>query len=312
MNGPEAYLDNFHIAVICAELMGMERGETQRLAIALPPRSLKSIIVSVAYVAWLLGHHPSLKIICASYSQQLSEKLAWQCRKVMQSQWYKELFPGTRFDSARPAVADLKTTAGGYRMATSVGGSVTGNGADYFINDDASKPEEALSEVERERVNEWGRHTLLTRLNQKLTARIIIVMQRLHEDDLFGHISNLIPMKKLVFPAIAQEDEHWVIKTLYGYRMHYRREGEALHPEREPLDLYELYRKALGEQHFCAQYLQMPAPPRVGSLVKREWFPRYDPVSPPECDEILQSWDTAQKINERADYSVCTTWGPQG
>ena len=171
LNRASPYHYNFHIAAICAELEAMRRGETLRLAIALPPRSLKSIIVSVAYPAWLLGHDPSTKIICASYGEKLSHPLARDCRQVMLSAWYRALFPGTRLTSSRAPVDELMTTAGGYRLAASVGGSITGKGADYFIVDDPTKPEEALSAVVRARANEWARHTLFTRHDNKVTGR---------------------------------------------------------------------------------------------------------------------------------------------
>jgi len=129
LNGSEPYLDNFHIAVMCAELEAVRRGETRRLAIALPPRSLKSIVVSVAYPAWLLGHAPETKIICASYGQQLSDGLARDCRQVMLSDWYCRLFPAARLDPEHQAIASFETCAGGQRLATSVGGALTGFGA---------------------------------------------------------------------------------------------------------------------------------------------------------------------------------------
>ena len=147
LNGSESYLDNFHISLICAELEAVRRGEVRRLAIALPPRSLKSIIVSVAYPAWLLGKNPAAKIICASYGQQLADNLARDCRQVMRSDWYRALYPETRLKSDRQSVGFFETTAGGSRQSTSVGGVLTGFGADIIIVDDPTKPEEAISEL---------------------------------------------------------------------------------------------------------------------------------------------------------------------
>lgn len=308
LNGSTPYLDNFHIAATCSELMAVNRGDTRRLAIAMPPRSLKSIIVSVAFPAWLLGHDPSMDILCASYGQQLSEKLARDCRQVMLSDWYRHLFPGTRLVSSRLALTDLATTAGGHRRATSVGGPITGIGADLFIVDDPTKPEEALSAVERVRANDWARHTLFTRLDDKARGKIVIVMQRLHEDDMIGFVSRLVEMRVLSFSAIAQRDEDYEIETPFGIIRHHRAEGEALHPEREPLELLAEIREALGEQFFSAQFLQMPAPPG-GSIIKVNAFGTYDQTHLPQFERIIQSWDTANKSTELADYSVCTTWG---
>lgn len=308
LNGSTPYLDNFHIGLICAELEAVRAGQQRRLAIALPPRSLKSLVVSVAFPAWLLGHNPTAKIICASYGQQLADDLARDCRQVMRSDWYRRLFPATRLASDRQGIANFETSAGGLRHATSVGGALTGLGADIIIVDDPTKPEEVLSDVERARANAWARHTLFTRLNDKATGSIILVMQRLHENDLIGHVSEFTEMKHVTFSAIAQDREDYTFSTPFGVRRHHRGEGEALHPEREPLEVLEEIRKAIGTRFFSAQYLQMPAPPG-GSIVKPEWFSRYRQSDLPKFDRVIQSWDTASKPSQLSDYSVCTTWG---
>jgi predicted phage terminase large subunit-like protein len=136
-------------------------------------------------------------------------------------------------------------------------------------------------------------------------------MQRLHEDDMIGFFMSLGGAKLVSFPAIAQEDEELEWQTPFGIRRHRRAEGEALHPDREPLVALELLKVAMGSRMFSAQYLQMPAPPG-GSIVKPEWFQRYDPVNTPEFDSIIQSWDTASKGTQLSDYSVCTTWAKKG
>jgi hypothetical protein len=187
LNPGVAYLDNWHIHMIIEALEELRVGDERRLAVAMPPRSLKSIIISVAYVAWLLGHNPATKIICVSYAQELAEKMAHDCRQVMSSDWYQRLFQ-TRLAPKRQALNNFETTAGGGRFSTSVGGVITGFGADYILVDDPMKPSEALSDVERENVNHWIQHTLFTRLNDKREGRIVIVMQRLHEDDVIGNV----------------------------------------------------------------------------------------------------------------------------
>ena len=302
----EPFLDNFHIQLLCAEVDRIRTQANTRLAIALPPRSLKSIIISVALPAWLLGHDPGTEIVCASYGQELSDKLSADCRRIMLTPWYRRLFPTTRL--VRQAMHHLETTQGGKRYATSVGGSLTGIGAHVIIVDDPLKPDEALSDAERNKANEWARHTLFTRINNKADDRIIIVMQRLHEDDMIGHVLDCAPFELLAFPAIAQEDEVHQVKTPFGTSLHTRLEGEALHPLREPLEVLEKQRRFLGTAFFAAQYLQSPTPPG-GGLVKLEWFNRYDAARKPPFARIVQSWDCASKANQLADYSVCTTWG---
>jgi predicted phage terminase large subunit-like protein len=194
-------------------------------------------------------------------------------------------------------------------MATSVGGVLTGRGADFIIVDDPLKPDEAVSDAQRKAVNEWFDHSLYSRLNDKRRGCIILIMQRLHEDDLVGHVLGLEPWKVIRFPAIAEEDETHVIQTPYGIRRFERRAGEALHPEREPLETLNHIREALGEYNFAGQCQQAPAP-LGGGLVKTDWFKIYTTADLPEKFEmILQSWDTGNKPTELSDYSVCTTWG---
>lgn len=299
-------LDNFHIQKLCAEVSRMLTEGNVRLAIALPPRSLKSIIVSVALPAWLLGHDPSLEIVCVSYGQELSDKHSADFRRIVLSPWYRRLFPKTKLD--RQAIDHLTTTEGGKRYATSVGGTLTGMGAEVIIVDDPMKPDEALSDAERTRINQWAQHTLFTRMNDKNNDRIIVVMQRLHEADMIGHMTELGNFELLSFPAIALEDEVHLIKTPYGTLPYERKAGEALHPEREPLETLEKQRQQLGTDFFSAQYLQLPTPPG-GGIIKLHWFRRYEPDKLPSFKMILQSWDCAAKPNQPNAFSVCTTLG---
>lgn len=133
-------------------------------------------------------------------------------------------------------------------------------------------------------------------------------MQRLHEDDLVGHVLKQEPWELVSLPAIAESDDVHVYETPYGRVQHRRRAGEALHPERESLETLAHVEQTLGAYHFAGQYQQTPAP-LEGGLVKREWF-RYYAADPPHgFEQIVQSWDTANKASELANYSVCTTWG---
>jgi predicted phage terminase large subunit-like protein len=310
LNPATPFLPNWHIEVIAAELEACRWRETQRLIINVPPRSLKSHCASVAFPAWLLGHDPSAQIIVASYAQELANKLSSDCRALFASSLYRDLFP-TRLSPQRQAVQEFATTRQGFRLSTSVGGVLTGRGADFIIIDDPLKPDEALSETQRKAVNDWFDHTLYSRLNNKKGGCIILIMQRLHEDDLVGHVLGVEPWKEIRFPAIAEEDETHLIQSSckIGMRRFERRAGEALHPEREPLEVLDHIREALGEYNFSGQYQQAPAP-LGGGLVKAEWFKTYaDADLPAKFETTFQSWDTANKPTELSDYSVCTTWG---
>jgi predicted phage terminase large subunit-like protein len=309
LNPQTEYLDNWHIEVIAAALEQCRAGKIRRLIINVPPRSLKSHMTSISFVAWLLGHNPAAQIISASYAEDLSNKLAADCRSLMLTDWYQEIFPSTRLATGRSPVNDFTTTEKGSRLATSVGGVLTGRGADFIIIDDPLKPNEALSETERNRVNNWFDNTVLSRLNDKRTGCIILIMQRLHEDDLVGHALKLEPWELIRLRAIAEEDETHVIETPYGTRRFRRRIGEALHPQREPLEILNRLREAQGEYNFAGQYQQAPAP-LGGGMVKAEWFKTYTAADKPANFEmVFQSWDTANKPTEISDYSVCTTWG---
>jgi hypothetical protein len=174
-----------YIEVITTGLEACRRGEANRHILCVGPRSLKSHCVSIAFPAWYLGHHPSTKIICASHGQELADNFARDCRKIMMSDCYQRIF---RTRLADRAVSDFTTTDQGGRLSTSVGGALIGRGADLFIIDDPLKPEEALSETQRKAANRWYDDTVVGRLNDKANSRIIITMQRLHQDDLVGHV----------------------------------------------------------------------------------------------------------------------------
>jgi predicted phage terminase large subunit-like protein len=300
--------DNWHLRVLASELAAIAIGGKRRLILNLPPRSLKSIAASVALVAWYLGHNPSAEVVCASYGSDLSLKFAFDCRKIMTSAWYEATFP-TRIDRRKSAVADFYTTQNGARLATSVGGSLTGRGGDLIVIDDPAKPDEMLSEVQRETVNRWFRSTLYSRLNDKANARIVVAMQRLHVDDLSGHLlrEGGEPWDHLKLAARAEADEVYVYDTPAGPRSYTRKAGELLHPARESEASLDQIRAALGTYFFSAQYLQEPMLPD-GNLLNIRWFPRYTEL-PLKFDRIFQSWDTASTAGELSSYSVCTTWG---
>ena len=166
---------NWHVEVIAAKLTAVRQGRIRRLIINLPPRHLKSLLASIAFPAWCLGHDPSAQILCISYAEALSNKLARYCRSIMTSRWYRHIFP-TRLAAHRQAVQEFLTTREGYRLATSNGGVLTG--ADIILIDDPLKPEEALSDTQRQAANDWFSHTLYSRLNNKRTGAIVIIMQR--------------------------------------------------------------------------------------------------------------------------------------
>jgi hypothetical protein len=231
LNPQTDFLTNWHFRVMAAKLAAVREGKIRRLVVNVPPRHLKSHLASVSFPAWCLGHNPSTQILCVSYAQDLADKLSRDCRRIVTSDWYQRLF-SARLAPRHQAVAEFETTQQGSRVATSVGGVLTGRGADLIVIDDPLKPEEALSQAQRRAANEWFDHTLYSRLNDRQKGAIVLIMHRLHEDDLVGHVLAQEDWEIVRFPAIAEEDERHLIDTLAGPRVFTRRQGEALHPER--------------------------------------------------------------------------------
>jgi hypothetical protein len=235
---------NWHLEAIAYYLTRVLEGEIKRLIITIPPRSLKSICGSVCFPAFALGHDPTTRIICVSYAESLARKHANDCRAVMRSDMYNRLFPKTRISSAKDTEVEFATTLGGNRLSTSVGGTLTGLGGNLIIVDDPLKPQDAYSELARDSVKQWYSNTLLSRLDDKNNDAIVVIMQRLHTDDLVGHLLEQEGWTQLNLPAIA-ESEHDV--PLGPGHFHVRRPGDLLHPEREPRTvLDELKRSPTG------------------------------------------------------------------
>jgi predicted phage terminase large subunit-like protein len=300
------YYDNWHIHGMTHRLELVRRGKNNRLIINVPPRSMKSTICSVAFPAFTLGHDPTKRIICISYSSDLAIKLGNDCREIISSSWYRQLFPQTKISRLKNTETEFATSRFGFRISTSIEGTLTGRGGDIIILDDPMKPIDALSDTKRERVNNAFVNTILSRLDDKRSGCIIIVMQRLHEDDLVGRVLRDAPQEwsLLSLPAIAEREE---VIEIGQAQTHLRHVGDLLHPEREPLSVLESYRAQIGSEVFAAQYQQSPVP-REGVMIKRTWPRRYDQLPKRNSSSmILQSWDTATKDSKQSNYSACTT-----
>ncbi len=298
---------NWHLDAICHDLEQVRLGKTRRLIINLPPRSLKSVIASVAFPAFVLGHDPSKRIICVSYAQDLATKHSNDFRALIGSGWYRNLFPRTRPSGRKNTEAEVEMASGGMRLATSVGGTLTGRGGSLIVIDDPIKPDDAMSATTRDACNKWYSNTLLSRLDNKVEGAVVIVMQRVHIDDLVGYVTrqNGTEWTILNLPAISPAEQRI---SLGDGRDHLFAEGDLLHPEREPQHILDDLRANLGSDSFSAQYLQQPVPPG-GAMIKRKWISRYReaPARKPG-QSIIQSWDTAAKGGPGNDWSVCSTW----
>jgi hypothetical protein len=211
---------------------------------------------------------------------------------------------------------EFETTAQGCRVATSVGGVLTGRGADIIIIDDPLKPEEALSQAQRQAANEWYDHTLYSRLNDARSGAIILIMHRLHESlpsgVTRGTTSRATCWRGRMERSCASRRSPRTTRigrstTELGRHSFTRQRGEALHPERQPLAILDHIRRTIG-----GQYQQMPSP-QGGGMVKAAWFRAYAANERPDkFDHFVQSWDTANKASELSDFSGCTSWGIEG
>src|SRR5690606_11995767 len=201
--------------------------------------------------------NPRLRIICTSYGAELVNKHAGDFRAIVQSPWYRQIFPAMQV--ARATETEVRTTQQGFRMATSVYSALTGFGGDIIIIDDPQKPVDAQSQAKRDGLNEWYSNTLRSRLDSQRDGVILLVTQRVHQHDLTGYLlAGSEEWIHLCLPAIAEVDERIPIGA---GSFHCRRRGEALHPEREPLEILEKLRTDMGPDVFSAQYQQAPVPP---------------------------------------------------
>ena len=305
----DVFLPNWHIDAMTYAAELVIAGKINRLITTVPPRHLKSVIFSVAMPAYLLGRDPTQRIICISYSNELAIKHAIDFRAVITSEWYRRVFPKTVVSREKDTQFETMTTARGFRYATSLGGTLTGRGADLIVLDDPQKPEEALSEAQRNSAGQWFDTTLLTRLDSKSKGAVVIVMQRLHEDDLAGRLLAKGRWEHLKIAAIAEPDERVAVGP---GRIHERLAGSVIDLRRESFEDLERLKQSMGELFFSAQYQQEPIP-LAGNLIKADWFKHYDtaPILR-DSDLVVISIDTAMKGTSSADFSVATVWLVRG
>jgi len=297
------YVSNWHIDAIAEKLEACRTGAIKRLIINMPPRMLKSTCVSVAWPAFLLGKNPAERIVVASYASSLSVKHSLDSRLILQSDWYQEIFPRTRIAAGENEKHKFVMTERGFRYAVSVGGAVTGEGGNFLIVDDPHNPVQAAGARTRSIANRWFDNTFMTRLDDKHKGVIVLVMQRLHEEDLTGHLLAKGGWEQLLLPAIAPEDTY---VHLHGLTF-LRKAGDPLHPKREDALMIERMKRDLGSAVFAAQYQQNPLSDKE-SMVKLDWFMRYRNLPAAEAVlRIIQSWDTAIKAQEKHDATACIT-----
>jgi predicted phage terminase large subunit-like protein len=310
------YIDGWHIGCKCEYLEAVTLGQITRLIINEPPRYMKSIVVSVCWPVWEWGpkKRPHLRYLFSSYSSELSVKHSVDRRTIIRSGWYRQNW-GSLFaitdDNDRKT--EFENDRRGVMSTTSTGGTATGKGGNRVIVDDPVNPLQALSEVEREGANKHFDQTLYTRLNDKRADAIVVVMQRLHQTDLTGH---LIEEKKeegwvhLNLQAVA-EKRTFISLPISG-KERVREVGDILWREREDAGLLAKTKVSLGSYAYSGQYQQTPAPSE-GGIIKRAWFRRFDSRErPPTFDQIILSADPKFKDFETASRVALHVWGRIG
>lgn len=301
------YVHNWHIDAIADHLEAVTRGEITRLLINMPPRFMKSILVGVMWPAWEWINSPSIQWLTGSYADRLAIRDAREMRTLIESPWYRERW-GDRFvlTSDQNEKRRFENDKHGHRIAFSIGGGVTGEGGDRIILDDPHDYEKAQSDTERETATTNFDQQVSTRLNQPAYSAIVIVMQRLHEKDLSGHVLAAGGYQHLLLPMHYDPKRSKV--TVLGKYDPRTQDGELAWPERFPQEVVDNWTKTLGSYGASGQLEQSPTPV-AGGIFKRAWWKWYT-VAPAQFDEIIQSWDFA--VKDSNDYVVGQVWGRVG
>lgn len=289
-------LENWHIKTICEALERVVLGKCNRLIINLPPRSGKTEIAVKSFIAWATGIFPDSEWIHASYSKRLATANTYDIRAMMQNETYREIFHWVHLQEDSKAKDEFRTSAGGIVYAAGADGTITGYGAskkrDYFggavVIDDPHKAGEATSAIQRQNVIDWYQSTIASRLN-KQDGPIIVIMQRLHEEDLSGWLLN---------GGSGEKWEHVVIRARQP-------DGTSFWPQQFPVEMLDRL-EAASSYVYAGQYQQDPAP-LGGGIFKDSWW-RYLSAPPPIQWRTIYA-DTAQKTADQNDYSVFQCWG---
>lgn len=305
------FYDNWHIDAISDHLQAVVEGKIRRLIINIPPRHMKSISVAVALPAWTWTIQPQKRFLFASYAASLSVRDSVKCRRLIDSQWYRnhfgDVFKLTGDQNQKQRFENDKT---GHRIATSVDGALTGEGGDIIVIDDPHNVREAESSAVRQSVLDWWDQAMQSRLNDPKTGAFIIIMQRVHENDLTGHIlaNEYDDWDHLCLPARYEIGHPTPTQTSLGFTDPRVEEGSLLWPERiDDLTLSKL-EKSLGSYASAGQLQQRPMP-KGGGILKAEWWVPWESDDLPEIEYVIQSWDTAFSTKEKTSYSARTTWG---
>lgn len=285
----QPYVHGWHIDAVAEHLEAVTAGDITRLYIAVPPGSMKSLLVSVFWPAWEWGAKAlsHTRVVATSHSERLAIRDNLRCRRLIQSEWYQRLWP-TPLTGDQNAKTKFENTSTGFREAMPFT-SLTGSRGDRVIIDDPLSVDDAASEAKREAVNQTFLEAVPTRLNNPDRSAIVCIMQRLHERDVIGVIeAKQLGYEALVLPMEFEADRR--CRTSIGFCDPRTQDGELLFPERFPPAVIERDRKAMGSYAWAGQMQQRPAP-REGGMFKRSWFEVVD--SAPITRRKVRRWDLA-------------------
>jgi len=305
------YQNNWHLDAISEHLQAVVEGDIRHLIINVPPRHSKSISVAVALPAWTWARDPAKKFLYASYASSLSIRDGTKCRRLIDSPWYQNHF-GDKFKLTddQNQKQRFENDKSGYRISTSVGGALTGDGGDIICIDDPHNIVESDSSKVREGVLEWWDQAMQTRLNDPKTSNFILIMQRVHSDDLTGHLCQEMgdEWSHLCLPARYEIGHPTPSRSPLGFTDPRTKEGELLWPARFGEKELSTLERSLGSYAAAGQLQQRPSP-KGGGILKASWWVPWDKPELPEIEYVLQSWDTAFESKESSSFSARTTWG---
>ncbi|MBZ5601561.1 MAG: phage terminase large subunit [Acidobacteriia bacterium] len=325
------FVPGWHIDAIVDHLEAVSRGEIRNLLINVPPRHMKSLLVSVFWPAWEWIRYPERRWLFSSYAAQLSIRDSVKCRRLIESSWYRALWGHVfKLTGDQNAKSRFDNDRSGYRLATSVGGSVTGEGGDRIVCDDPHKVDEVESDGVRKASIDWWDIAMSTRVNDPKTSSKVVVMQRCHQQDLSGHLLEQGGFEHLCLPAEYEGSKH---VTSIGFSDPRTANSELLWPQRFGTGEIADLKRALGSYASAGQLQQRPSPAE-GGMIKRHWFRFWQKpganlpavlVRLPDgsqhwvvAEEIgfvedqAQSWDCSFKDLETSDYVVGQVWGRIG
>lgn len=297
-----------HIDLICKHLEAAARGLLRQLIINIPPRHMKSLLVSVLWPAWVWTYWPSSRWLSSSYAHSLAVRDTVKARRVIQSPWYQSrwghVFQMTKDQNVK---SRYENNRGGHRIATSVDSAVTGEGGEFILVDDPHNAKQVTSEVSRESVQDWWDHTMSTRQNDVNVGAKVVVMQRLHEGDLTGHLLAKGDWEHLMLPAEFEPQRKCLTTVGEDWRTV---DGELLWAAKKGQQEIDDLKRDLGSYGAAGQLQQRPSPAE-GGIFKRLWWQFYDSI-PRDVDEIIHSWDMAFKATNDSAYVVGQTWARIG